>query len=135
MDMEELKEHAYSYSKTYKKAVDDKKDYSTWHQNYGAMCSKTVLKKLLTHWAPLSVDLQKAIDSDQAVMRTVNGEQTLDYVDNKPQLEAPVQHLDQAMFDQVRTSISSGDLDKAFVLSGEAGYQLSEQQHAEIVGL
>lgn len=135
MDMEELKEHAYNYSKTYKKAVDDKKDYSTWHQNYGAMCSKTVLKKLLTHWAPLSVDLQKAIDSDQAVMRTVNGEQTPDYVDNKPQLEAPVQHLDQAMFDQVRASISSGDLDKAFVLSGEAGYQLSEQQHAEIVGL
>lgn len=135
MTIDELNQHAYNYSKTYKKAVDDKKDYSTWHQNFDAMSKKTVLKKLLTHWAPLSVDLQKAIDSDQAVMRTVNGEQTPDYTDNKPQLEAPVQHLDQAMFDQVKTSISGGDLDKAFVLSGEAGYQLSEQQHAEIAGL
>ncbi|MEQ1412824.1 hypothetical protein ABLU04_15580, partial [Acinetobacter indicus] len=50
-------------------------------------------------------------------------------------VETPKQALDQAMFEQVKASVSSGDLDKAFVLSGEAGYQLSEQQHAEIVGL
>lgn len=135
MTSDELQSHAYNYSKTFKKAADDKKDCSTWHQNLDAMSKKTVLKKLLTHWAPLSVDLQKAIDSDQAVMRDVNGEQSTTYVDNQPSIEAPTLGLDQEMFAQLKASIASGDLDKAFVLSGDAGYQLTKNQHAELAGV
>ena len=43
------------------------------------MCQKTVLKLLLSRYAPLSVDMQKAIQSDQAV---INDDGSVDYVDN-----------------------------------------------------
>ena len=131
MSKEEVIKHANKYSQTAKKG------YGVWKDQFEAMALKTVLKLLLSKQAPLSIDMQKAQLADQAIVRDVetNSFEYIDHDESVGAIEAPVQHLDQAMFDQVKTSISSGDLDKAFVLSGEAGYQLSEQQHAEIAGL
>ncbi|WP_144618803.1 recombinase RecT [Acinetobacter pittii] len=135
MNVSELKEHAYKYSKTYKKAVDDKKDYSTWHQNFDAMSKKTVLKQLLTSRAPLSVELQRAIETDQAVMRDVDGRIEPEYTDNQPlSLDAPTQSLDQNQFSQLMASIQNGSMDKAYVLSGDAGYVLTPDQQQQLAG-
>jgi len=135
MNVSELKEHAYKYSKTYKKAVDDKKDYSTWHQNFDAMSKKTVLKQLLTSRAPLSVELQWAIETDQAVMRDVGGNIEPEYTDNQPLgLEAPTQTLDQNQFSQLMASVQNRSMDKAYVLSGEAGYVLTPEQQQQLAG-
>ncbi len=132
MTLDELKNHAYNYSKTYKKAVDDDKNYSTWHQNFDAMSKKTVLKKLLTHWAPLSVDLQKAIDSDQAVMRTVNGEQAPDYIDNKSvvtPIEAPKLALLDGEFNDLLEQLNAGAIDKDYIMNG---YALTDAQRVAV---
>ena len=43
------------------------------------MASKTVLKLLLAKYAPLSVEMQNAVNIDQAVIRDAQG--TPDYVD------------------------------------------------------
>lgn len=53
MTVEELQEHGKKYSKTYEKGV--------WKEQFNAMCKKTVLKLLLSRFAPLSIEMQKAI--------------------------------------------------------------------------
>lgn len=131
MSTADVKKHAGKYSQSFKYGS------GVWKDNFESMALKTVTKLLLSKQAPLSIEMQTAQLADQAIVRDVetNNFEYIDHDESVGVIEAPVQHLDQAMFDQVRASISSGDLDKAFVLSGEAGYQLSEQQHAEIAGL
>lgn len=67
----ELEEHAKKYSQTYKRG------YGVWKDNFDAMARKTVLKLILNRYAPLSVDMAKAIRLDQA-------DSEGSYVDNKP---------------------------------------------------
>ena len=71
----QCKAHAKKYSRSYGtgKATD------LWTNNFDLMASKTVLKLLLGRYAPLSVELQTAILSDQAVIRS---DGTYEYVDN-----------------------------------------------------
>lgn len=131
MSTVDVKKHAGKYSQSFKYGS------GVWKDNFESMALKTVTKLLLSKQAPLSIEMQTAQLADQAIVRDVetNSFEYIDHDESVGAIEAPVQHLDQAMFEQVKASVSSGDLDKAFVLSGEAGYQLSEQQHAEIVGL
>ncbi len=70
MSNEEIEAHAKRYSKSYKSG------YGVWKDNFDAMAKKTVLKLLLSRYAPLSVEMQTAIVEDQKV----NDE----YADNKP---------------------------------------------------
>lgn len=131
MSTADVKKHAGKYSQSFKYGS------GVWKDNFESMALKTVTKLLLSKQAPLSIEMQTAQLADQAIVRDVETS-SFEYIDHDESvgaIEAPVQHLDQAMFEQVKASVSSGDLDKAFVLSGEAGYQLSEQQHAEIAGL
>lgn len=67
--------HANRYSMAYKK----KKQDSPWFTNFDDMAKKTVLKMLLSKWAMLSIEMQKAITEDQKVFDMYgNGE----YADN-----------------------------------------------------
>jgi recombination protein RecT len=61
MSIEEIHKHAKKFSKTYESA------YGAWKTNFDGMASKTVFKLLLSRYAPLSVDMQKAIEYDQSV--------------------------------------------------------------------
>lgn len=70
MTNEELEQHAQKYSQTFKRG------FGVWKENFEAMAKKTVLKLLLSRYAPLSVEMQTAIVEDQKV----NDE----YADNKP---------------------------------------------------
>lgn len=69
--------HAKSYSQSYGY------DNSTWKTDFDKMAMKTVLKNMLATWGILSVEMQKAIKIDQAVINDEDGE-TVDYVDNEP---------------------------------------------------
>lgn len=76
MDIEDITNHAKQYSQTFKKG------YGLWKDDFDKMCLKTVSKLHLNSGeAPLSVDMQRAIISDQAVLdenlKTI-------YVDNTP---------------------------------------------------
>lgn len=61
MTIDELKAHAKRYSQSYKKG------YGVWVDNFEAMAQKTVLKLLLSKFAPLSTDMITAIEEDQKV--------------------------------------------------------------------
>lgn len=71
MSVEEIEKHAKRYSQKYRKYGDGQ-----WKDNFDAMAKKTVLKLLLSRYAPLSIEMQKAIEQDQKV-----GDE---YADNKP---------------------------------------------------
>lgn len=79
MTVDQLKKHGAQYSQTFKKG------FGLWKDNFDAMASKTVLKLLLSKFAPLSVDMQKAIVTDQAVINDADTED-VEYVDNTPEL-------------------------------------------------
>jgi len=68
-------EHGKKYSQTFKKG------FGKWVDDFDAMAKKTVLKNLLSRWGVLSVEMQKAIETDQS---TTDGDDT-DYPDNKPE--------------------------------------------------
>jgi len=51
-----------------------------WKDDFNAMAIKTVIKLLLSKYAPLSVDMQKAIVTDQAIVNDMSGDEVV-YVD------------------------------------------------------
>lgn len=68
MTRDEVEAHALRYSETYKSTKAWVKASSKWTTDFDAMAKKTVLKLLLSKYAPLSVEMQNAIKSDQAVI-------------------------------------------------------------------
>lgn len=63
MDVEEVQKHAQKYSQTYKSG------YGVWKDNFDVMARKTVLKLLLSKYAPKSIEMQRGIVFDQAVVK------------------------------------------------------------------
>tara|TARA_R110000744_G_scaffold229881_6_gene348036 strand:+ start:5251 stop:6159 length:909 start_codon:yes stop_codon:yes gene_type:complete len=74
MSSSEIEKHAKKFSQTYKKG------YGLWKDDKYSMALKTVLKLLLSKKAPLSIDMQKAVETDQASFKN---EDEFDYVDHK----------------------------------------------------
>ena len=84
MSVDELNQHALTYSKTYKRGG------GVWKDDFDSMASKTVLKLLLAKFAPMTPALARAVEKDQAV---VDGD-AVAYPDN--QAEAPQEAGDRA---------------------------------------
>lgn len=82
MSVAEVKAHALRFSQTYKKG------YGLWadKEMFDSMAKKTVLKLLISKYAPLSVEMRDAIKADQSVMQKPD---SYDYVDNQEQPDAP----------------------------------------------
>ena len=80
MSKERMEAHAKLYSQSY--GYDVAKGYKTsvWSKNFDAMGTKTVLKLLLGKYGPVSVDMERAMQADQAA---VNADGTYRYVDNE----------------------------------------------------
>lgn len=75
------KEQCEAHGSKYSKAHQGKNrggEYDNWTSMFESMAMKTVMKQLLSKYAPLSVELTRAIVTDQAV---VNDDNSLDYVD------------------------------------------------------
>lgn len=79
MTVEELQKHGKLYSANFKKFGS-----GLWADNFDAMATKTVIKLLLSKFAPLSVDMQKAVTADQGIIRNIEGDE-IDYIDNTPE--------------------------------------------------
>ncbi len=78
------KEKVEAHAKRFSQAYANKRA-TPWNTDFEAMAEKTVLKNLLVKFAPLSVEMQKAIISDQAVITDEQG--TVKYVDNMQQVD------------------------------------------------
>lgn len=76
MSIKKLEKHGKKYSQTYKN------DKGLWKDDFDSMCMKTVTKLNLSKNAPLSVDMQKAITFDQAVINDSDTEDVT-YTDNE----------------------------------------------------
>lgn len=76
MTNEDLKKHGAKYSKTFNNKT------SIWNDNFDAMAQKTVIKLLLSKYAPLSIEMQRAVIVDQAVVNNEEGTD-LSYVDHE----------------------------------------------------
>ena len=126
MTMEELGAHAKRYSQTYKRG------FGVWADNFEAMAKKTVIKLLLSQQAPLSIEMQKAVLSDQSVIKDVTAEQ-FDYIDNQPSDPVMLLPVSEELFATLKENISTGEISVESVLNGN--YDLTDEQRAEIESL
>lgn len=78
MSVEQLQKHGLKYSKLF--SGEKTRENSLWTTDFNTMAGKTVIKLLLSKYAPLSIDMQKAITSDQAVIKEIEP-LDIDYVD------------------------------------------------------
>lgn len=81
MSVDQLKNHGLKYSKNYKKY-----NSGLWVDDFDSMASKTVLKLLISKYAPLTTEMQTAQLADQAVIKGDNYE----YIDNKEETPTEV---------------------------------------------
>ena len=86
MTVDELKKHGTSYSQTFKKG------FGLWKDNFDAMAQKTVIKLLLSKFAPLSIEMTRAVIADQAVVNDVET-QDVSYVDNGEETPISIEDL------------------------------------------
>ena len=70
---EQVTAHAQKFSKTFK--------FGPWKDNFDAMALKTVLKKLINNYGPKSLEMNRAIGADQAVVNDFE-KGSFEYPDN-----------------------------------------------------
>ena len=64
MTREQVETHAKKYSQSYRKGVS-----SVWRDDFNSMAIKTVIKTLLSRYAPLSIEMQTAVTTDQLLAK------------------------------------------------------------------
>jgi recombination protein RecT len=76
MTVDDVKKHAKKFSKTYGR------NGSIWTTEFDAMALKTVTKLNLSKYGVLSIEMQKALETDSAVINGVEDEPNVSFVDN-----------------------------------------------------
>ena len=132
MSVEDVQAHAARYSQTYKKG------YGVWKDNFDEMAKKTVMKQLLSKYAPMSIELQRATLADQSVIHEIPADSNVidaaySYPDNdsreqsettaETQPEKPT--LSEAEFNAIAEQVKTGDLEYDAVT---AQYDLTDEQ-------
>lgn len=83
MTLAEVTAHAKRFSQSYGKS------HSPWQTDFNAMATKTVLKRLLSKYGILSIEMQAAVNADQAtVTEHEDGSVDYDYPDNGKTVDA-----------------------------------------------
>ena len=84
-DKDRMEAHAKRYSASYRKGWD-----SFWKSDFDEMARKTIIRQLISKWGIMSVDLEKAYESDMAVIRDDGSN---DYIDNIPDEPEPAENV------------------------------------------
>lgn len=117
MTVDELKAHGKQFSQTFKS------DRGLWKDNFDAMASKTVIKLLLSKFAPLSIEMQRAVIADQAVIQDVET-QDVTYVDNGEDVAVTAEDV-AFLFDMKRDALTESearDIERILSNKEEASY-------------
>lgn len=82
------KKKMLAHAERYSKGFAAHKGYTFWEKDFDGMACKTMLRQLISKWGLMSTDLEKAYESDMAI---INEDGTPTYVDNDdvPVVEAP----------------------------------------------
>lgn len=102
---EKMVEHAKRYSQGYRSDCQKGTQYTFWSKDFDGMAEKTMIRQLISKWGIMSIDLQKAYESDMGVL---NESGSVRYVDN--QEENPVEAASQEISEnsnQVELTIDS----------------------------
>ena len=73
-----MESHALKYSKGYQK----KSGYTFWEKDFDGMACKTMLRQLISKWGIMSIEMEKAITSDMAVLTADGNVEHVEYVEN-----------------------------------------------------
>lgn len=71
---QKMESHAEKYSQGYRVH----KGYTFWEKDFDAMACKTMLRQLISKWGIMSIEMQKAIESDMGVISEGGN---VDYID------------------------------------------------------
>lgn len=77
------KERVQAHGKKYSQSFSSK--YSPWQSDFDAMARKTVLKHMLSTYAPLSTELQEAIVTDNEDSKLSEAKETKDITPQEPE--------------------------------------------------
>lgn len=69
-----------AHAERYSKGFAAHKGYTFWEKDFDAMAYKTMLRQLISKWGIMSIDMEKAYESDMAV---INEDGSKFYVDNE----------------------------------------------------
>lgn len=73
-----MESHALKYSKGYQK----KSGHTFWEKDFDGMACKTMLRQLISKWGIMSIEMEKAVTNDMAVIHE-NGES--EYIETVPE--------------------------------------------------
>lgn len=119
--LDDVKKHAETYSQSYRNAIKyNKKNNVVWIDNFDKMAEKTVLKALISKYAPMSTELQEAIKYDQSaiILDPETGKEEIDYIDSK---EVIVETINKEQVLELASAIPK-DIDSKQVLK-EIGFK------------
>jgi recombination protein RecT len=106
MTVDELKDHGLRFSQTFKKG------FGLWKDDFDGMARKTVLKLNLSKNAPLSVEMQKAVVADQAVVNDAETED-VEYVDNdEPETVITIEDI-RELYELKKATLSKDETEAA----------------------
>lgn len=98
MTTDEISAHGKRFSKTFGNGV--------WKTDYDAMAQKTCLKLLLSKYAPLSIEMQKAVIADQSIIKDAET-MDVDYVDagqDTTEVKEKVSQIAMARIDKLKSA-------------------------------
>lgn len=99
---QKMEKHALKYSAGYRA----KKGYTFWEKDFDGMAYKTMLRQLISKWGIMSIEMQKAVSNDMAVIAEDGTQQYVDnYVDNveEPQ-EQPQEVVVDVKVEEIKTN-------------------------------
>lgn len=109
MTKEEMEAHANKFSQAFGADKKYGNKRSVWSTDFDSMGLKTVLKRIISKYGIMSIDMQggeainKAMESDQAIIRE---DGTPEYIDNEPAAPADLQDFDTAMAQEAPAATS-----------------------------
>lgn len=84
---EKMQSHAQRYSNGYRNDLKKGTSYTFWSKDFDGMAEKTMIRQLISKWGIMSIDMQKAFESDMGIVRE---DGTVEYADNVVDIEAEV---------------------------------------------
>jgi len=124
MSMAQLNAHGKKFSSSFSKS------FSLWKTDIDSMAKKTVLKLLLSKYAPLSIDMQTAVQTDQASFNDAENTQDISYIDNEPPKE--IDHDAERIITLIKTATTQEELDFAKGHAGEQYLDLIKSKQKEL---
>ncbi len=123
MSTDELNAHGSKFSKTFSNT------WGLWKTDFDSMSKKTVLKLLLSKYAPLSIDMQTAVVTDQASFNSVEDADDIYYVDNE---EVKIDPDEERIVMLIESSKNQDDLDFAKSHASEKHLPLIKAKQIEL---